>query len=102
MLDEDFLFEGPVIHWRGPAPFFFVAVPAELVEAIRHAARSLSYGWGVVPVMARIGDAPLFGTSLFPRDGGYLLPLKDVVRRQAGVEPGDLVAISMQLGKLKR
>ena len=45
-----------------------------------------TYGWGVIPVVARIGDVE-FETSLFPKDGGYLLPLKDA-RPQAAEDHG--------------
>ncbi|KQT32006.1 hypothetical protein ASG29_09090 [Sphingomonas sp. Leaf412] len=92
----DVAFDGVVIEWHGPAPFFFVALPADDVAAVRAAARGASYGWGVVPVAATIGDVD-FTTSLFPRDGGYLLPLKDVVRRVAGVVPGSVVAVRMRV-----
>lgn len=87
-------FEAEVIHWRGPSPYFFAPVPADQVEAVRQATRAASYGWGVVPVTARIGEVA-FETSLFPKDGGYLLPLKDVVRRKANVTAGDTVAVEM-------
>ena len=39
-------FRGPVIEWRGPAPFHFVAVPDEWYGEVREAARIASYGWG--------------------------------------------------------
>lgn len=87
-------FRAEVIHWRGPSPYFFAPVPAEQVKTVRQAARAASYGWGVVPVTARIGEAA-FETSLFPKDGGYLLPLKDAVRRKANVTAGDTVRVEM-------
>jgi hypothetical protein len=83
-------FDATIIHWRGPAPFLFVPVPEHLVGEIRYAAREASYGWGCVPVAARIGDTH-FTTSLFPRDGGYLLPVKVAVQRAAGIGLGDHV-----------
>ena len=89
-------FETTIIEWRGPAPFFFAPVPEEHVAAVRSAARLASYGWGVVPVTAVIGGVS-FATSLFPRDGGYLLPLKDKVRRAAGVTLGDRVRVAMTI-----
>ena len=55
-----------------------------------------TYGWGVIPVTARIGDVD-FTTSLFPKDGGYLLPLKVAVRRPAGITVGDLVTARISL-----
>ena len=81
--DEDavarFRFDAEIIHWRGPSPFFFAPAPADQVEALRQAARLATYGWGVVPVEAAIGGVT-FRTSLFPKDGTYLVPIKDAVR----------------------
>jgi hypothetical protein len=56
----------------------------------------VTYGWGVVPVTARIGGTE-FDTSLFPRDGGYLLPVKVAVQRAEGVDVGDRVAVTMSV-----
>lgn len=92
----DLAFKGPVIHWRGPAPFFFVGVPGEHSEVIRDAARRASYGWGCVPVAAEANGVP-FTTSLFPKDGGYLLPLKAAVRKSAGIAMGDPVEVGMTI-----
>lgn len=89
-------FDTEVIHWRGPAPFFFAPVPREHAAAIKAAARIASYGWGVVPVTAEIGGAS-FTTSLFPRDGSYLVPLKDSVRAQTGVSLGDQLVIAIEI-----
>jgi hypothetical protein len=89
-------FEAQIIEWRGPAPFFFAPVPEEHVEAVRHAAKLASYGWGVVPVTAIIGGVS-FATSLFPRNGGYLLPLKDRVRKAAGITVDDTVQVAMSI-----
>ena len=89
-----FSFETTVIHWRGPSPFFYAPVPADHVEELRRAARIATYGWGVVPVEAAIGGV-VFTTSLFPKDGTYLLPLKAVVRRRANVTAGDRIAVEM-------
>jgi hypothetical protein len=84
-------FDGEVIHWRGPSPYFFVGVPEPLCEDLRIASRDVSYGWGVIPVTVRIGGTT-WTTSLFPKDGGYLVPLKDRVRAAEGIEQGDIVA----------
>lgn len=83
-------FAAPVIHWRGPSPFHFIVVPEELAGELRYAARTVSYGWGMVPVAARIGDT-VFETALFPKNGTYYLPLKDAVRADAGLDLGDVV-----------
>ena len=91
-----FSFENDIIHWRGPAPWFYAPMPEREAEELRKVARSVTYGWGCIPVEARIGDA-VFTTSLFPKDGTYLLPLKVDVRRRAGVTAGDRVAVEMTI-----
>jgi hypothetical protein len=92
----DITFTGVVIEWRGPPPFNFVALPDDEVAGIREAARMASYGWGVVPVVAAIGGTH-FATSLFPRNGGYLLPLKEKVRRAADVVLGEMVDVALRV-----
>jgi hypothetical protein len=87
-------FDGKVIEWRGPAPYYFVPVPEQESEDIREVAALATYGWGVIPVAARIGQTA-FETSLFPKDGGYLLPLKDAVRKPEGIRTGDDVTVEM-------
>lgn len=93
----DFEFEGPVIEWRGPAPFYFLRVPEEDSEDIKLAAKGLEY-WGQVPVVVRISDLE-FGTALFPRDGRYLIPLKDAVRKSAGIEVDQVLAVGLNVGR---
>ncbi|MEV5972196.1 DUF1905 domain-containing protein [Streptomyces sp. NPDC051921] len=90
----DLAFTSHVIEWRGPSPFFFVPVPEEQSADIREVAASATYGWGVIPVEARI-DGLAFTTSLFPKDGGYLLPLKSAVRTPSRLSPGDQVTVAM-------
>lgn len=93
-LPLEMAFDTEVIEWRGPSPFFFAPVPAHEAAQIAAVARAVTYGWGVIPVAAEVGGAA-FTTSLFPRDGGYLVPLKDAVRRKAGVTAGDRVAMTL-------
>lgn len=96
-----FAFAAVIVDWRGPAPFFFAPVPDACLDALRAAARAASYGWGCVPVEAKAGEVA-FTTSLFPKDGGYLLPLKAAVRKQIGVTAGDKVAVEMTVKSPKR
>ena len=96
-----FRFESEVIYWRGPSPFFFVAVPAQHLTELRAVARAVTYGWGMVPVAARIGEVA-FTTSLFPKDETYLLPLKVAVRRWADITAGDRIAVEMTIQAVAR
>ena len=100
-MDPEIIFETIIIESRGPAPFLFAPVPDEHVGAIRHAAMSESYGWGVVPVVAMIDDSE-FATSLFPRDGGYLLPVKVAVQKSARIGLGDRIHVTMRVGRPDR
>ena len=95
--EMDFEFDGPVIEWRGPAPFYYVRIPEEESADIKFAAKGIEY-WGQVPVVVRIGDTD-FKTALFPKDGVYLLPLKDVVRKAEGLELDQVVAVSLNVGR---
>jgi hypothetical protein len=88
-------------HWdhslARSAPFFFAPVPPGASAQIARIARSVSYGWGVIPVEATIGSVT-FRTALFPRDGGYLLPLKDAVRKKMAVAEDQSLHVEMTVG----
>jgi Domain of unknown function (DUF1905) len=85
-------FSGEIWHWRGPSPYHFVTVPPEESADLADAAAMVTYDWGMIPVGVRIGDTD-WTTSLFPKDGGYVLPVKDKVRRAEGLEVGDPVHV---------
>ena len=89
---------GKLIHWRGPSPFHFVPIPAKQSAEIKSLSRALTYGWGVIPVKGIIG-ATTFTTSLFPKDGAYLLPIKNAVRLAEELALGQTVtaALTFQL-----
>ena len=89
-------FDGEIIEWRGPAPFLFVALPEEAAGVISDSASILTYGWGCISTRAVIGDTE-FTTSLFPRDGGYLLPVKVAVQRAEDIDLGDVVHATIHL-----
>jgi hypothetical protein len=89
-------FSGEIIWWRGPSPFHFVAVPDEESAQIEAAKSLVTYGWGVIPVTAQVGETE-FTTSLFPKDGRFLVPLKDKVRSSEALELGDVVALRLTI-----
>lgn len=94
-------FETEVVYWRGPAPFFYAPIPAEHVEEIRQVAKHVTYGWGMIPVTARIG-ALEFYTALFPKDDTYLLPLKAAIRRKSNITAGDVISVGMRIPPVER
>lgn len=89
-------FSGEIIWWRGPSPFHFVPVPDEESAQIEAAKELVTYGWGVIPVTAQVGRTE-FTTSLFPKDGRFLVPLKDSVRRAEALELGDVVELRITI-----
>jgi hypothetical protein len=84
----EFEFGGELWFWRGPAPWYFITVPEEECLILHAEAAAVSYGWGMIPVTARIGDSE-WKTSLFPKDGRYIVPVKTDVRRAEKLTEGD-------------
>ena len=50
----------------------------------------------MIPVTARIGKTR-WTTSLFPKDGAYLVPLKVVIRKAEHLELGDIVTVRLTI-----
>jgi hypothetical protein len=92
----DSRFDGEVWFWRGPSPWHFVTVPPEISEALAARSTHVSYGWGMIPVTARVGQTT-WRTSLFPKDGCYVVPLRVSVRRAEHVELGDTVTVHLHV-----
>jgi len=89
-------FTGEIWYWRGPSPFHFVTVPEDESAELHAVSSVITYGWGVLPVTATIGDTT-WTTSLFPKDGGYLVPIKAAVRTSEGLELDDVVEITLEV-----
>jgi hypothetical protein len=90
-------FSGELWFWRGPAPFHFVTVPDEQSAELEAASAFVTYGWGMIPVTAHIG-ATSWKTSLWPKNGGYIVPVKDQVRKAEDLELGDVITVSLEVG----
>lgn len=89
-------FNGEIFPWHGPSPFHFIAVPEAECTTLKQEWSFASYGWGMIPVTARIGDTA-YSTSLFPKNGGYLVPVKDVVRNAEELDDGDVVPVLLAI-----
>jgi uncharacterized membrane protein len=85
---------GEVWFWRGPSPYHFVTVDDDASAAIKAASAAVTYGWGMIPVTAQVGVTE-WTTSLFPKDGRYLVPLKDKVREAEDLDVGDAVTVRL-------
>ncbi len=93
----EFSFSAEMWEWRGPAPFYFLSVPEDQAEEIREAAKVVSYGWGMIPIRAEIGGIE-FTTSMFAKNGTYVVPVKSMVRVPLKLNAGDQVEVTFALG----
>ena len=89
-------FKGEIIYWRGPAPYLFVAVPEEQSRDLKAISTLVTYGWGVIPVHVRIGETE-WKTSLFPKEGRYLVPIRMSVQKSENLKVGDNVVLQLEI-----
>jgi hypothetical protein len=89
-------FDGEIWFWRGPAPWYFVTVPEKHSRDLKVISGLVTYGWGMIPVNVRIGNT-WWKTSLFPKDGRYIVPIKSSVRKAEDLEQGDEVTVRLEV-----
>ncbi len=89
-------FDAKIGYWRGPAPWFFVTVPEKHCDGLRSISGFVTYGWGMIPAKVRIGKTE-WTTSLFPKDGRYIVPVKASVRKAENLEEGDQVTMQLDV-----
>ncbi|MEO7635493.1 MAG: DUF1905 domain-containing protein [Sphingomicrobium sp.] len=85
--------------WSGEGgSWHFFSIPENQADELHiHRMSGPRRGFGSVRVEARIGDV-VWRTSVFPqKDGGFILPVKAAVRRQAGISAGDDVTVALDL-----
>ena len=89
-------FNSKIWFWNGPAPGYFVTIPAKQCRDLRAISEFVTYGWGMIPVHVRIGKSE-WKTSLFPKDGRYIVPIKASVRKAEKLEEGDQVTVRLDV-----
>jgi len=89
-------FNGKIWYWRGPAPWFFVTVPAKQSRDLKAILGFVTYGWGMIPADVRIGKTE-WQTAMFPKDGRYIVPIKASVRKAENLEQGDKVTVQLEV-----
>jgi len=89
-------FNGEIWFWRGPAPWFYITVPEEQSRDLKTISGFVTYGWGMIPVNVRIGKTE-WKTSLFPKDGRYIVPIKASVREAENLAAGDHVTVRLEV-----
>lgn len=93
---RNFEFSGTIWYWKGPSPYHFLTVPHAQSSELKDIVHLVTYGWGMIPVQAHLGSTS-FTTSLFHKNGLYVLPLKDSVRKAEGVDEGDHVTARIEV-----
>ncbi|HWE64487.1 MAG TPA: DUF1905 domain-containing protein [Chloroflexota bacterium] len=89
-------FTGKLWFWRGPAPWYFVTVSAKQGRELQAIAGFVTYGWGMIPVTVHVGNTE-WQTSLFPKAGRYLVPIKARVREAEHLAEGDDVRVRLDV-----
>ena len=89
-------FTGTIWHWRGPAPYHFVSVPPAEAAMIAEVASLVTYGWGMIPASVTIGGTTVT-TSLWPKDGGYVVPIKKALQDAEGLGVDDVVDLTLDV-----
>jgi hypothetical protein len=92
----NFEFSGTIWFWRGPAPWYFVTIPEKESHDIKAVSGFVTYGWGVIPVVVRIGKTE-WTTSLFPKNDRYIVPIKASVRNAENLAEGDEVTVWLEV-----
>jgi hypothetical protein len=90
---------GRIVRWNGEkGSWHFLPVTGAAAVEVRLESSGRRAGFGSVRVEAEVNGVS-WRTSLFPdrASGGYLLPLKAMVRRQAGLEADQTVGVSLEL-----
>ena len=89
---------GPLWLWSGgQGSWHFLTVPEEQSDELRAHGLAHRAGFGSVKVEARINGVA-WRTSVFPqKTGGYILPVKASVRREAGIAAGDAVTAVLKI-----
>jgi hypothetical protein len=89
-------FTSKLWFWKGPAPWYFVTVPAKQCRDLKAISGGVTYGWGMIPAHVRLGTSE-WTTSLFPKDGRYIVPIKASVRKAERLEEGDHVTLRLDV-----
>jgi hypothetical protein len=90
----NFQITGPIWHWKGPSPWYFVTVPEQESDLLHGISKEVTYGWGMIPVTVQI-DKTIWQTALFPYEGKYVVPIKSAVRKAESIAEDDKVELKI-------
>jgi Domain of unknown function (DUF1905) len=105
-MSDGWTFTAPLWRWSAkrqtadPGSWSFVTLPLDVAEEIRDSLVTPPRGFGSVRVAVEVGSSQ-WRTSVFPdtESGSYVLPVKQAVRRAAGIEEGDPVTVTLRLAE---
>ena len=97
-MNRVFEVKSELFEWRGPSPFHFVAINDEDSALIKTVAKDFTYGWGVLYATIQIGSL-VWTTALIPKEGQYLIPFRDEIRKKLKINLGEIVKCKVRLGK---
>ena len=103
-MSESWTFTAPLWRWSAkqesadPGSWSFVTLPADVAEDVRDSLVEPPRGFGSVKVQVEVGESQ-WSTSVFPdkESGSFVLPVKQAVRKAAGLEEGDAVTVTLSL-----
>ena len=72
-------------------------MPENESRKIKAISAQLTYGWGVIPVLGKVGKTD-FSTALIPKDGIYYVPIKNQVRFAEELKLGSEYTVQLTLG----
>ena len=72
-------------------------VQAEQSDGLKTISGSVTYGWDRIPVRVRLGSTE-WKSSLFSKDGRYIVPFKVSIRRADNLREGETVAVQFEIG----
>ncbi len=89
--------KGKIWRYDGVGGWHFFTIGKRTSSRIKTLMKGQLRGFGSIRVRARIGKTE-WSTSIFPtKEGTYLLPVKAPVRRNEGIDDGDVVVVRLEL-----
>jgi hypothetical protein len=95
-MNPTFKFKSEIQLWQGKAAWHFIIISKKLSLQIKGFEEKPRKGFGSMPVQVNVGKSQ-WKTSIFPKDGTYLLPIKALIRKNEKISAGDRVEVELTL-----
>jgi hypothetical protein len=96
---DKFKIKAKVWLYPGKAAWHFVTIPPKQAKEIKKLFGKYHRGWGSLPVSILVKPEITWETSIFwdKKNESYLLPIKAVIRKKAGIAAGNNVELELQI-----